>query len=63
MRGAVRRLRLRERLIDLRSPDRRPRRAAYALPAFFTAGNLFLGYLSIMKSLEGAVAGGSGGAG
>ncbi len=57
MTGAVRRLRLRERLIDPRSPDRRPRRAAYVLPALFTSGNLFLGYLSIMKSLEGAMAG------
>ncbi len=63
MRGAMRRLRLRdrlrlrERLIDPRSPDRRPRRAAYALPALFTAGNIFLGYLSIMKSLEAVIAG------
>ena len=34
---------LRERLVDPRSPDRRPRRAAYALPTLFTAGNIFLG--------------------
>jgi len=60
MRGAVRRLRLRERLIDPKSPDRRPRRAAYVLPALFTAGNLFLGYLSIMKSVQAAIAGASG---
>jgi len=33
----------------------RPRRAAYALPALFTAANLFLGYLSILKSFEGAM--------
>ncbi len=38
------------------TPRRRPRRAAYALPAFFTAGNLFLGYISILKSFEGAMA-------
>ena len=38
------------------APRRRPRRAAYALPAFFTAGNLFLGYISILKSFEGAMA-------
>ncbi len=37
------------------TPRRRPRRAAYALPALFTAGNLFLGYLSILKSFEGAM--------
>ena len=48
------RLNLSERLVDPRSPDRRPRRAAYALPTLFTAGNLFLGYLSILKSFEGA---------
>ena len=33
-----------ERLVDPRSPDRRPRRAAYALPTIFTAGNIFLGF-------------------
>ena len=49
------RLNLSERLADPRYADRRPRRAAYALPTLFTAGNLFLGYLSIMKSFEGAM--------
>ena len=48
-------MRLSERLIDPRSPDRRPRRAAYALPTLFTAGNVFLGFLSIMKSYEGSL--------
>lgn len=42
------------------SPGRRPRRAAYALPTLFTAGNLFLGYLSILKSFEGAMLANSG---
>jgi CDP-diacylglycerol--serine O-phosphatidyltransferase len=46
---------LRERLVDPRSPDRRPRRAAYALPTFFTAGNVFLGYISILRSFRGAM--------
>jgi len=46
---------LKDRLIDPRSPDRRPRRAAYALPTLFTAGNVFLGFLSIMKSYEGSL--------
>jgi len=46
---------LRERLVDPRSPDRRPRRAAYALPTFFTAGNIFLGYIAILRSFEGAM--------
>jgi CDP-diacylglycerol--serine O-phosphatidyltransferase len=35
---------------------RRPRRAAYALPTLFTAGNLYLGFLSILKSFEGSLA-------
>lgn len=48
-------LNLRERLIDPNSPDRRPRKAAYALPAMFTAGNLFLGFLAILKAIEGAL--------
>jgi len=33
---------------------RRPR-AAYALPTLFTAGNIFLGYLSILRSFEGSM--------
>jgi CDP-diacylglycerol--serine O-phosphatidyltransferase len=49
------RLNFRERLIDPNSPDRRPRKAAYILPALFTAGNLYLGFLAILKSIEGAL--------
>jgi CDP-diacylglycerol--serine O-phosphatidyltransferase len=49
------RLNLRERLIDPNSPDRRPRKAAYALPTLFTAGNLFLGFWAILKAIEGAL--------
>lgn len=48
-------MRLSERLIDPRFADRRPRRAIYALPTLFTAGNIFLGFLSIMKSYEGSL--------
>ncbi|MFN7923508.1 MAG: CDP-diacylglycerol--serine O-phosphatidyltransferase [Bryobacteraceae bacterium] len=48
-------MKLSERLIDPKSPERRPRRAAYALPAMFTAGNLFLGFLAITKAFEGAM--------
>lgn len=44
-----------ERLIDPKSPDRRPRRAAYALPTLFTAGNLLLGFLAIMETFRGAM--------
>lgn len=54
--GFVKRLRLRERLIDPSSPDRRPRKAVYALPALFTAGNLFLGFWAIVKAFQGALA-------
>jgi CDP-diacylglycerol---serine O-phosphatidyltransferase len=49
-----------ERLIDPRSPDRRPRRAAYALPTIFTAGNVFLGFLAIMRAFQGAMLASSG---
>ncbi len=51
---------LRDRLIDPRSPDRRPRRAAYALPTAFTAGNVFLGFVAIVKAFQGAMAIGQG---
>jgi CDP-diacylglycerol--serine O-phosphatidyltransferase len=46
---------LKDRLVDPNSPDRRPRKAAYALPTLFTAGNIFLGYLSILRSFKGAM--------
>ena len=55
MRNPIGRLNLSERLLDPRSPDRRPRRAAYAMPTLFTAGNLFLGFLATLKSYEGAM--------
>src|SRR5206468_8107916 len=45
----------RDRLIDPRSPDRRPRRAAYALPTLFTAGNVFLGFYSLTETFIGAM--------
>ncbi len=44
-----------ESLIDPKSPDRRPRRAAYALPTLFTAGNLLLGFLAIMETFRGSM--------
>lgn len=53
---------LRDRLVDPHSPDRRPRRAAYALPTLFTAGNAFLGYLSILRAFRGAIAAAAGSA-
>src|SRR5256885_10442836 len=46
---------LRNRLQDPRSPDRRPRRAAYALPTLFTAGNIFLGFYALLEVFQGAL--------
>lgn len=44
---------------NLNQPDaavkRPPPRAAYALPTLFTAGNIFLGYLSIVRTIQGAL--------
>jgi CDP-diacylglycerol--serine O-phosphatidyltransferase len=54
------RLSFKQRFYDPRSPARRPRRAAYALPTLFTAGNIFLGFLAIVRSIEGALLSGSG---
>jgi CDP-diacylglycerol--serine O-phosphatidyltransferase len=41
---------------ELTAPEikRRPK-AAYALPTLFTAGNIFLGYLSILRTFQGAL--------
>lgn len=38
-----------------RGPDRRPPRAAYALPTFFTAGNTFFGFVAVLKAFQGAM--------
>ena len=40
---------------DVESTNSRPR-AAYALPSLFTAGNIFLGYLSLLRTVQGALA-------
>ena len=53
-------LTLKQRFFDPRSPARRPRRAAYALPTLFTAGNIFLGFIAIVRSIQGALFGASG---
>src|SRR6266404_1403771 len=54
---------LKDRFVDPNSPDRRPRKAAYALPTLFTAGNIFLGYVSILRSFQGAMLSATGSAG
>ncbi len=52
----MRAMSLRDRLVDPKSLDRRPRRAAYALPTMFTAGNVFLGFFAIVETIQGAMA-------
>jgi CDP-diacylglycerol--serine O-phosphatidyltransferase len=47
---------LRFTLVPVERVDRRPSRVAYALPTLFTAGNIFLGFLAIMRAFEGAIA-------
>ena len=49
------RLTFKERFLEPRPFPRRPRRAAYALPTLFTAGNIFLGFLAILRAVEGAL--------
>jgi CDP-diacylglycerol--serine O-phosphatidyltransferase len=60
--SGMKRLRFQERLIDPRSPDKSPRRAVYALPTLFTAGNVFLGFYSIMEAFRGALSNAQGSA-
>ena len=41
---------------ELNAPEARRRpKAAYALPTLFTAGNIYLGYLSILRSFQGSL--------
>jgi len=54
------RLTFRQRFFEGRPPSQRPRRAAYALPTLFTAGNIFLGFLAILRAIEGALLGATG---
>ncbi len=51
---------LKVRLSNPRSAARPPRRAAYALPTLFTAGNLFLGFIAILRAFQGAMHGAAG---
>ena len=44
-----------ERLIYLNAPERRPRRAAYALPTLFTAGNIFLGFYALLEIYQASI--------
>ena len=51
---------LKVRLSNPHSSARPPRRAAYALPTLFTAGNLFLGFIAILRAFQAAVHGAAG---
>lgn len=42
-------------MTDPNSPHVRRRKAAYALPTLFTAGNVFLGFFSILRAFQGAM--------
>ena len=44
-----------EEALDASVPMRRSRKAAYVLPTLFTAGNIFLGFLAIVKTIQGAL--------
>jgi CDP-diacylglycerol--serine O-phosphatidyltransferase len=37
------------------APRRKPPRAAYALPTLFTVGNIFLGFIAILRSIQGSL--------
>src|SRR4051794_23515293 len=52
--------RLNFKLVGDRRMDRRPTRVAYALPTFFTAGNIFLGFVAILEAFQGAIIANSG---
>lgn len=40
---------------DIAPTKKAPPRAAYALPTLFTAGNIFLGYVSVVRAIQGAL--------
>lgn len=42
-------------MTESQPPRKRPRRAAYALPTLFTSGNIFLGFVAILQTFEGAL--------
>ncbi len=50
-------LKLPRTLMERRYSELPRRRAAYALPTLLTAGNILMGFVAIMKSLQGAIAG------
>lgn len=50
----------RQRLLNPPSPARPPRRAAYALPTLFTAGNILLGFIAILRAFQAGIHGAAG---
>lgn len=53
-------LHLKDRLMGPGRYGRRRRRAAYVLPTLFTAGNIFLGFIAILRAFQGAMAANAG---
>lgn len=49
-----------DHVVDPGSLERRPRRTAYIVPTLFTAGNIFLGFISILRSFRGSMLAASG---
>jgi CDP-diacylglycerol--serine O-phosphatidyltransferase len=48
-------LNIREQIGAPQAERKRPRRAAYALPTLFTSANIFLGFIAIVQTFEGAL--------
>lgn len=45
--------------VKVAAHTRQPRRAAYVLPSLFTAGNIFLGFLALIRTIQAAMVYGS----
>jgi CDP-diacylglycerol--serine O-phosphatidyltransferase len=48
-------LNLKDQILGPRVSEKRPRRAAYVLPTLFTSGNIFLGFIAMLQTFEGAM--------
>jgi CDP-diacylglycerol--serine O-phosphatidyltransferase len=48
-------LNFKDQILGPKLGAKRPRRAAYVLPSLFTSGNIFLGFLAMLQSFEGAM--------
>jgi CDP-diacylglycerol---serine O-phosphatidyltransferase len=48
-------LNLKDQILGPKISAKRPRRAAYVLPTLFTSGNIFLGFIAMLQTFEGAM--------